>query len=203
MKSTIAIIAAAFAMLAAVAPAASAAGGFPENLTGYWDGRYCNGKSSTAWVIVMNSARAYARERWCNAITCGDIDYRVTQISGSSNRFEVVPYYATGFSVKYFSIVFSASSDGKSLVGTFHGHPRCRDIYLRWTSTKVVSPISARTPAPLPRSVQYVVARPPQPPALPKNNTPYSTAPRCRTVMKPGPLPGGGCCRDFPVTVCD
>lgn len=141
--------------LGAVLSAAAVAGEMKDEVSGVWGGNYCGDGSSTAWVISLKPSGAFARERWCNGFTCGDVDYRVKQYSGAERKFEVTPKYAPGWSLNNYSIVFQQS--GNALSGVFYNHPRCHRIDLQKVSSDVsAGPLVGSTPEPLPVSEKLV-----------------------------------------------
>lgn len=145
---------------------------FPGALNGVWAGTYC-GKNSTQWVFVMDRSAAFARERWCNGFSCGDVNYRITRLSKSQRRLEVLAYSGRNYSLTGYTIVLDLRGD-RELRGTYYGHPRCQTVQLTKQSEDNVGykPLSANTPKPLPESTSIADEAPPQP-SRPQRSTSF------------------------------
>lgn len=131
---------------------------FVSELTGTWRGTYC-GNSRTTWTINTQPAESsWARERWCNPLTCGDLDFRLSGADARNRRLTALAYYGPGYSSTGFTVDFQVSADGTRLDGAFNGHPRCRTIHLTRSTTYVTrDPLSAQTPSSI-----YAAAAEPQ-----------------------------------------
>lgn len=158
MRRILAIIMLASFWSAAFSSPVSADGSFTNNINGVWQGTYC-GNSSTSWVFVLSPSRSFAREKWCNGWACGDLDYRITQVSNDQQMIEATSFHARGYSSTGHRIIFKLSGGGNQLDGTYYGHPRCDRIQMRKQTSDNINfkPLSETTPTQLPRSAMMII----------------------------------------------
>ncbi|MBL8560438.1 MAG: hypothetical protein JNM47_17080 [Hyphomonadaceae bacterium] len=106
-----------------------------REINGTWQGSYCGNSSTTFRISTADPSRSWVSERWCNAFTCGDLDFRITAVDAANRTFTAQALQGTGFSTGGFSIRFQVSADGQSMTGAYYNHPRCSSNSLRKRST--------------------------------------------------------------------
>lgn len=111
--------------------AASARARFLSELSGTWQGTYCEGRGRTIYHFATNQSDPWVGEDYCRVL-CGALDYRITNVEPSLRSITLTGRGATSD----YSITFYQQADG-TLSGTYRGHPTCRTAWLRKTSDRV------------------------------------------------------------------